>query len=63
MSSALELDGIPSFDITVKAESLQDDLFEVFKLLVKNTSRDEVEFEELQVVLFSSSDSIELKYS
>lgn len=63
MSSALELDGIPSFDITVKAESLQDDLFEVYKLLVKNTSRDEVEFEELQVVLFSSSDSIELKYS
>lgn len=43
------LDSIPSFDITVKAESLQDDLFEVYKLLFKDTNRDDVEFEELQV--------------
>lgn len=50
MSSEAELDGIPSFDITVTAENLQDDLFEVYKLLFKDiSSKDEVEFEELQV--------------
>ena len=51
MSGEIELDGIPSFDVTVKAESLQDDLFEVYKKLFKNTAREEVEFEELQVAV------------
>lgn len=55
MSSELELDGIPSFDVTVTAENLEGDLFEVYKLLFKDIrSKDEVEFEELQVETTSS---------
>ena len=44
-----EIDDVPTFDITVKKESLVDDMFEIYSQLFKDevVSRDEISFEEL----------------
>lgn len=44
-----EIDHIPSFDITVKRESMVDDMFEIYSLLFKDeaTKREDISFEEL----------------
>ena len=44
-----EIDDVPNFDITVKKESLVDDMFEIYSHLFKDKaiSKDQLSFEEL----------------
>ena len=44
-----EIDNIPTFDITVKKESLEDDMFTIYSLLFKDEAitKDQLSFEEL----------------
>ena len=43
-----EIEKIPNFDIAVKAESLEDDLFTMYSRLFPGTVRSDLTFEELQ---------------
>ena len=44
-----EIDDIPTFDITVKRNSLEDDMFTIYSRLFKDetTTKDQLSFEEL----------------
>lgn len=43
-----QLDDIPFVDVTVRLESVQDDLFRVAQAISPTVRREEVTFEELQ---------------
>lgn len=45
----IEIDHIPNFDITVKQDTLEDDMFAIYSQLFKDEAitRDQISFEEL----------------
>jgi len=45
---AVLLEDIPKVDVTVKAETLEDDLFKIYSELFKDAKKDELVFEELK---------------
>lgn len=46
----LEIDDVPNIEITVKAETLEDDLFKIYNQLFKNSVKNDLEILELQGV-------------